>query len=185
MPRLPIDYQKTLIYKIVCNDLNVKDLYVGHTTDFIRRKVEHKSRCNNINKKESNFKIYSTIRENGGWENWVMIEVEKFPCNDAKEARMRERYWFEYFNASLNAIYPKRSIKEWHVDNKEEQKIKSKDYHKKYLEQNHQKIKEKQNEKFACECGGSFSYGNKNIHIKRKKHLNYFEQKQNLTNNNE
>ena len=34
MPRKEIDYSKTVIYKIVCNDLNVKDVYVGHTTDF-------------------------------------------------------------------------------------------------------------------------------------------------------
>ena len=38
MPRNPIDYQKVIIYKLVCNDLTIKDLYVGHTTNFINRK---------------------------------------------------------------------------------------------------------------------------------------------------
>ena len=37
MPKLPIDYSKTIIYKIICCDLNIKDCYVGHTTDFTRR----------------------------------------------------------------------------------------------------------------------------------------------------
>jgi hypothetical protein len=43
-----IDYKKTIIYKIVCNDLNITDVYVGHTTNFINRKARHKYDCNNI-----------------------------------------------------------------------------------------------------------------------------------------
>jgi hypothetical protein len=38
MPRLPIDYSKSIIYKIVCKDLDVKDCYVGSTTNFTNRK---------------------------------------------------------------------------------------------------------------------------------------------------
>ena len=49
MPKKIIDYSKTIIYKIVCNDLNITDLYIGHTTNFIKRKATHKSNCNNIN----------------------------------------------------------------------------------------------------------------------------------------
>ena len=45
MPKTKINYENAIIYKIVCNDLNIKDLYVGHTTDFIRRKYDHKKRC--------------------------------------------------------------------------------------------------------------------------------------------
>ena len=30
------------------------------------------------------------IRENGDWNNWSMIEIEKYPCNDDNEARARE-----------------------------------------------------------------------------------------------
>ena len=35
------------IYKIVCNDLSITDCYVGHTTDFVKRKCNHKIICNN------------------------------------------------------------------------------------------------------------------------------------------
>ena len=38
MPRKETDYSKTVIYKIVCNDLTITDIYVGHTTDFVVRK---------------------------------------------------------------------------------------------------------------------------------------------------
>ena len=31
MPKKIIDYSKTIIYKIVCNDLTITEVYVGHT----------------------------------------------------------------------------------------------------------------------------------------------------------
>ena len=41
MPRKEIDYSNTHFYKIVCKDLNIKDCYVGHTTNFKNKKYEH------------------------------------------------------------------------------------------------------------------------------------------------
>ena len=106
MPRLPINFDSCVIYKIVCNDLNVKELYVGSTTDFPKRKSQHKNNCNNENGKEFNKKLYEMIRTKGGWDNWVMLEIEKYPCIDSNEARTRERYWLETLNAQLNMIKP-------------------------------------------------------------------------------
>ena len=40
MPRKPIDYSKTHFYKIVCNDTEIKPVYVGHTTDFTRENMK-------------------------------------------------------------------------------------------------------------------------------------------------
>ena len=102
MPRQVVNYSKCVIYKIVCNDLNIKDVYVGNSTDFTKRKSRHKHSCYNSNCKEYNYKVYQFIRDNGGWTNWSMIEIEKYPCNDGNEARSRERYWAEQFNATLN-----------------------------------------------------------------------------------
>ena len=93
MPRTPIDYSKTLIYKLVKNDdYDNANVYVGSTTDFTRRKSEHKTSCNNEKHKEYNDKKYQYIRENGGWNEWLMIEIEKYPCNDGNETRTREEY---------------------------------------------------------------------------------------------
>jgi predicted GIY-YIG superfamily endonuclease len=47
MPRQNVNYQKTLIYKLVCNDLEVKEIYVGQTTNFRNRKDTHKRACRN------------------------------------------------------------------------------------------------------------------------------------------
>lgn len=78
MPRTNINYQNTIIYKIVCNDLDIKELYVGHTTDFRRRKTGHKCSCNKETDKRYDHKIYKIIRMNRGWDNWNMIEIENF-----------------------------------------------------------------------------------------------------------
>jgi hypothetical protein len=130
MPRLPIDYSKTVIYKIVCNDLSITECYVGHTTDFTRRKKCHKGRCNNEKGKYYNITVYKTTRDNGGWNNWTMVEIEKYPCKDANEARAKEREWFERMNSSLNMQYPQRTDKEYQKqyreDNKEERATKRK-----------------------------------------------------------
>jgi hypothetical protein len=94
-------YQNTIIYKIICKDEKIKDEYVGHTTNWYNRKNRHKK----VSETETS-KFYQTIRENGGWENWEMIELEKYPCNNEDEARTRERYWYEILNAKLNTYCP-------------------------------------------------------------------------------
>lgn len=79
MPKKEIDYSKTVMYKIVCKDLSVKDCYVGSTTGFTIRKTQHKWSSKN-NKKM--LKVYICIRDNGMWDNWEMILIEKYPCAD-------------------------------------------------------------------------------------------------------
>jgi hypothetical protein len=44
------------------------------------------------------------IRLNGGWEMFVMIEVEKYPCNDKREAEKRENELMKELKASMNKI---------------------------------------------------------------------------------
>ena len=66
MPRTNIDYSNEMIYKLVCNDLNVKDCYVGYTTNFKNRKHTHKNTCNNPNVECHNMPVHKCIRSNGG-----------------------------------------------------------------------------------------------------------------------
>jgi predicted GIY-YIG superfamily endonuclease len=46
MPKEIIDYSKTVIYKIICKNLNINTIYVGSTSNFIQRKAKHKYSCN-------------------------------------------------------------------------------------------------------------------------------------------
>ena len=104
MPKTPIDYSKTIIYKLVNNeDYDNAYIYIGSTTDFVKRKYSHKISCHNEKQKDYNDKKYQYIRGNGGWDCFNMIEVEKFPCNDKREAEAREEYWRSHFNAQLNS----------------------------------------------------------------------------------
>jgi hypothetical protein len=145
MPRKAIDYQKVIIYKLVCNDLSVKDLYVGHTTDFTNRKRLHKSCCLNSNDLRHNFKVYKVMRENGSWYNWTMIEIEKYPCKDENEARARERFWYEELQATLNSQCPILNVgerKQYEKNYYEKNKDQIKGYEKDYYVRNKDTIKE-------------------------------------------
>ena len=95
------DYSKTVIYKIEHIE-NDNLLYVGHTTNWNNRKTKHKSCCNNKNNKAYNSKLYQMIRNNGGWENFKMIEVEKYPCNYNREAERRENEVMKKFKTNMN-----------------------------------------------------------------------------------
>lgn len=141
MPRTPIDYSKTLIYKLVKNDdYDNANIYIGSTTDFTRRKSEHKKSCNNEKYKEYNAKKSQYIRANGGWGEWLMVEIEKYPCNDGNETRTREEYWRSHFNAQLNTNRAYRTDDQ----DKEHRKV----YDIEYREQNRDKLLEQKKERY-------------------------------------
>lgn len=178
MPRKIINYNNTIIYKIVCNDLNITDLYVGSTTDFSNRKYNHKSNCNNEKNKNHNSKIYTTIRNNGGWINWAMIEIEKWPCNDRNEAQARERYWYDKLNSKLNTNIPFKSMDEYEEKNKEyyiKNKEKCKDYQNEYKEKNKEKTKYKYYLKKIKEMEKNDNIPTKYIKEYKKKANEYYE----------
>jgi len=103
MPRLPTDYLRNIIYKICCLDPNINDIYIGQTTEFINRKYAHKFNCLNETSKNYNLYVYKFIRENGGWDNWQMIQIEEFPCKNKREAAARETYYMKELKSTLNS----------------------------------------------------------------------------------
>ena len=168
MPRTPIDYSKTVIYKLVHKeDYDNANIYIGSTTDFTRRKNEHKKICSNEKQKDHNSKKYQYIREKGGWSEWNMVEIEKHPCNDGNEARAREEYWRSHFNSQLNTYRASRTD--------EKDKEIRKEYLKEYYENNIQKILEQKKEynkkKVVCECGCIVRSAGLTEHRKSQKHL--------------
>ena len=156
MPSKPIDYSNTYFYKIVCKDTNIPDCYVGHTTDFTKRKSQHKSRCYDENDRHFNIYLYQFIRENGGWENWDMINIKTRNCKDSLEAKGIERDFTEKLKATLNIRRPIRTNEEkaeskkiWRDNNPEYNKQYYQDhkeehnaYGKQYREDNKEEIKE-------------------------------------------
>ena len=77
MPKISTDYSKTIIYKLVHKeDYDNANIYIGSTSNFRQRKSHHKSSCNNEKDKRYHQKNYQSIRDNGGWNEWKMIEIE-------------------------------------------------------------------------------------------------------------
>jgi hypothetical protein len=106
MPKQKVDYSNTVIYKIMSNDTTVTDCYVGSTTNFIQRKQSHKSTCSSTTHTNYNLKLYRIIREFGGWDDWSMLELEKYPCKDKNEATLRETHWKDLLCSTLNTNNP-------------------------------------------------------------------------------
>lgn len=181
MPKTKTDYSKTVIYKIVCRDESIDYLYVGSTTNFTKRKCEHKLNSMNPNSIQYNQKKYIEMRKNGGWDNFIMLEIEKFPCNDKNEAFAREEEYRKKLNANMNMIKAHLTVEERKEQKHELYKLYYDKKHKEisekkklYKQLNKETINKKNNEQYTCECGGKYTHTNKTKHEKTKKHKEYF-----------
>lgn len=152
-----VDYKNSVIYKLCCDDTDIQDIYVGSTTNFTLRKSQHKSMCCNANSKKHNLNVYQFIRNNGGWTNWDMIEIERYTAIDKRDLHKRERYWIENLGATLNKRVPSRTQKE---------------SGKLYYQDNREKIKEYQNAKIKCECGEMTT---KSVIARHRKTMNHIK----------
>ena len=93
MPKKDIDYSNTIIYKIACKTTSCRELYVGHTTNFVQKKYNHKQCCTNQESKKYNCHLYKVIRENGGWDNFDTIVLEKYNGVDVDDVKKRIYEW--------------------------------------------------------------------------------------------
>jgi len=112
MQKTDIDYSNTVFYKIVCKDVSVRDVYIGHTINFVQRKHAHRRSCNKANDQSHNYKVYRIIREHGGWENWNMEMIGFKNCKNHSEACTTEQEYFDSYKASLNSILAKKQTVE-------------------------------------------------------------------------
>ena len=84
------DYSKTIIYKIECKNSDIKYIFIGSTTCLSKIKCYHK-RCilNNTNNI-----LYTTIIENGGWDNWRVVVLENYTgCLTKTDSNLRVDQW--------------------------------------------------------------------------------------------
>jgi len=151
-------------------------LYVGSTCDLNERRINHKSSCNNNNYHGHNYKVYRTIRTNGGWENCWMDVIDEVECQDETEITPIEEFYRVALGADLNGKKCHRTKQERMEYNREYKKKwkennldKCKEAHKKWRENNLDYYKRKYN----CNCGGTYTYSHKAEHIKTKKHQEY------------
>jgi len=193
-----IDYLKTVIYKIEHNE-NKELLYVGHTTQYTRRKAYHKSQVD-----QSDRKIYKMIRENGGWDSFEMNPIIEYPCENKVQACIQEEQSRVELRANMNSIgciYSKENLlkssrmykfnhkeevnsknRNYYQEHKEERKAyresikeEQKEYKKKWYAENKAKINELRYQKYKCECGCEISKTNKSQHERMKVHKAYID----------
>jgi len=175
------NYKKGIIYKLCCKDLDIIDIYVGSTCSFTRRKAQHK-----ISSIDNNKPVYQFIRENGGFENWDMVEIEKYEAKDKFDLNKRERYFIELYKSSLNTRRPvmyktedrkgyneefKDEIRESRVENYENKR----EQYLQKMRENHERNKEERNaykkQKYLCTCGSEVVISHKARHEKTNKHM--------------
>lgn len=172
-----VDYSKIVMYKIVCKNPDILGTYIGSTACFNTRKSHHKYNCNtDDDNKKYNYKIYKFIRENGGWDNFEMIQIEPYPCKNKTECLTRERELIELELESLNSNKPIISVlesidysKNYYYTHLEQLK----DYQKDYRKKNHDDIIKWKNIRCICDCGSSYSNVNKATHFKTQRHKNW------------
>jgi hypothetical protein len=101
MPKNPIDNSNTFFYRLYCLDPLKTFVYVGHTTNFVRRKHMHKQKSLASTADDKN-DLYTAIRLNGGWSSWNMEIIDNIKCADQFEARKKELEYVIKYKANLN-----------------------------------------------------------------------------------
>tara|TARA_R110000851_G_C12771664_1_gene534252 strand:- start:18 stop:599 length:582 start_codon:yes stop_codon:yes gene_type:complete len=183
-----------IFYKICCDDNEY--VYVGSTCNFDNRKRQHKQ-CTELVNEKNNLKVYRTIRDNGGWDNWKMIQIGTREQITKREAERIEEDYMKELKAELNdkRAYLTEEVK------KEQKAISDKKYResekgkeaqerrKDYFEEynnneetktrkhewylaNKEKISSKAAERYVCSCGKELTIGKKARHEKTTFHIN-------------
>lgn len=192
-----MDYKNSKIYKLVCKDLNITNFYVGSTAQpLCKRMVYHRQKVS----ENPNRKVYKFINEHGGFQNWSIVLIENFPCNNKEEQLKREQYWKDLLKPTLNSIdayvsegrykdKTRANAKKWTLSHPEKRKEICKRYHennrdkvlegkKTFYEKNktiilvkNKKYTEKlRKTRLICRCGGNTSLAHKSRHNKSDMH---------------
>jgi hypothetical protein len=185
------------IYKIE-HKTNPELVYVGSTSHFNQRKKQHKRRCNSSELKVYEMirehggwdqfdmvelkQIECTQLESRQEEERVRIELNARlnmirAVADPEYVKEQRKQYYEQNREQIleykkeyreqNLVHISERDKQYHEENRE-QRLEDM---KQYREQNRERIAEQMNQKFTCECGGKYTYANKSIHFKTKKHI--------------
>ena len=134
------------IYKLTI--LNSDLFYIGSTSNINRRILQHKYNLllDNQQLKAYHYKLYKSIRENGGWDNCLVEVIETIECDNCKEAKIKEQQYIDTLSSNLNSIkshttITKKERDKQYYDNTKDTKRKE------YLNENKERIKEYNHEK--------------------------------------
>ena len=135
------------------------------------------------------------FNENGGWDAFDMVELERYKATDKRNLHTRERYYIELLKPSLNHVVPIQSKQEWtqihkneitqykdiwYKKNKVEIQQQSLDYrnnhkteisqqNKQYRKANKESISAYKKTRINCICGAITAKGHVSRHMKSDK----------------
>ena len=172
------------------------DIYVGSTTQALSKRMEKHRASMNCERRGKGL-LYQKMRE-FGVENFYINLLEKYACNDIEELRAKEGEWITKIG-NLNMKLAGRTPEQYRKDTveqkqeydkqrredkreelSEQQKVKyenNKEHYKQKSSENYYNNKEairaKNNAKCHCDCGITYSYGNRLRHFNSKHHKNF------------
>jgi hypothetical protein len=114
-------------------------------------------------------------------DDYDIILVEEYPCDNKEQLQMRKRYWVENFEC-VNKNMPGRGVEEWQKTYKDEYAKQQKQYYldnkdkiaernERYYLDNKDKILSQMSPKIQCECGAIVSKGYLPKHKRTQRHI--------------
>jgi hypothetical protein len=102
-------YKNFCIYQIYHKDIQDDDncRYIGSTTNFKRRKYQHKKNVKNKRSKLYNCALYVYIRQMGGWDNFIFEKIIDYPCETREQGLLKEKEYIKNKDSILNTIHQK------------------------------------------------------------------------------
>jgi hypothetical protein len=94
MPRKAIDYSKACIYKISCLDAEIEDIYVGSTTNLVKRRNDTRTHATilKVGSQSPRVQIHTGARRLGKLGSVSSREIQ---CDNSQDLCQREREVFE------------------------------------------------------------------------------------------
>jgi hypothetical protein len=187
------------VYRICCLDPLITESYVGSTDRVARMKQQHENTCKDANDKHHHYRVYQYVRENGGFDNFQMIVLERVAYTLKHELALRERHHLET-KASLNMRTPARGKQEYLDANRGNKAVYDKEYREKnkhvvlankkqyYHEHKNDPVEKAERAAYhkqhntakkdlrPCGCGSTINFGstsNINSHNKTKRHTTW------------
>lgn len=115
-------------YSIYTIAFKSKIIYVGSTTNFFQRKIEHKSNCFNSKRRNYKIRLYRGLRKLGiNKKNFFdKLTFEEIACCKTKEdSKYTENYFIDLFKCFLNHCRNHISIESYSKIWKQNEKYKA------------------------------------------------------------
>lgn len=166
------DFNNCVLYHIRFKKTKVT-IYVGSTTHFPQRQRNHKYRCTNEKQKEYNLPLYKYIRANGSFDDFEVVPIKCFSCNNKTELLLEEQKEIDNHDTLYNGCRAYTDTKEYIKQYRIENRTEIKEYNKQYHHDHREERMEKEKQKVTCECGCVVSKWGLSNHKKTKKHIKW------------